>query len=74
MPLVIFMRGTSGRLLRIVAGLSIIAVGLLVVGGTSGPVVAAAGLVPLLAGATGVCLFGPIFGADLRGRPTGGSA
>ena len=62
-----FMASAAGRVLRIVAGLAIIALGLLVVGGLPGYAVAAIGLVPLIAGATDSCILGPIFGGPLRG-------
>ena len=58
---------TTGRLGRAVAGMAIIAAGLLAVGGTVGIVIAAVGLVPLLAGALDVCLFSALFGGPLRG-------
>jgi Protein of unknown function (DUF2892) len=67
MSFITFMSSTAGRALRIVAGLALIAVGLAVVGGTAGIVMAVVGLVPLGAGATNVCLFGPLFGSDLHG-------
>ena len=62
-----FMASGLGRGLRIVAGIILIAVGLAVVGGTGGIVLAVVGLVPLLAGVLDVCLFAPLFGAPLRG-------
>ena len=62
-----FMVSAAGRVLRIVAGLAIIALGLLVVGGLPGYAVAAIGLVPLIAGATDSCILSPIFGGPLRG-------
>jgi Inner membrane protein YgaP-like, transmembrane domain len=62
-----FMSSGLGRGLRIVAGIILIAVGLAVVGGTSGIVLAVVGLVPLLAGVLDVCLFAPLFGAPLKG-------
>lgn len=62
-----FMSSGAGRVLRIVAGLAIIAWGLLLVGGLPGYALAAAGLVPLLAGAADRCVFGPVFGAPFRG-------
>jgi hypothetical protein len=62
-----FMSSGLGRGLRIVAGIILIAVGLAVVGGTGGIVLAVIGLVPLLAGAFDVCLFAPLFGAPLKG-------
>ncbi len=68
MSFVEFMRGTSGRLARIVAGLALILIGLIVVGGTGGIILAIVGLVPLAAGIFNFCLFGPLFGVDLWGR------
>jgi len=62
-----FMSSGLGRGLRIVAGIILIAVGLAVVGGTGGIVLAIIGLVPLLAGVFDVCLFAPLFGAPLKG-------
>ena len=62
-----FMSSGLGRGLRIVAGIVLIAVGLTVVGGTGGTVLAVVGLVPLLAGVLDVCLFAPLFGAPLKG-------
>jgi len=62
-----FMASGLGRGLRIVAGIVLIAIGLGVVGGTGGIVLAAVGLVPLLAGLLDVCLIGALFGAPLRG-------
>ena len=62
-----FMSSGLGRGLRIVAGIILIAVGLAVVGGIGGIVLAVVGLVPLLAGVLDVCLFAPLFGAPLKG-------
>jgi hypothetical protein len=62
-----FMASGLGRGLRIVAGIILIAVGLAVVGGTGGIVLAVVGLVPLLAGVFDVCLLAPLFGAPLKG-------
>jgi len=64
-----FMESGAGRLLRIVAGSALIVVGLLVVQGAWGLVLAAVGLVPLVAGIAGICLFAPIFGYTLQGAP-----
>ena len=58
---------TAGRIGRMVAGVGIIAAGLVAVGGTAGIVIAAIGLAPLLAGAFDVCLFSALFGGPLRG-------
>jgi hypothetical protein len=57
-----FMSSLSGRLLRIVAGIALIIVGLAVLHGTVGIILAVVGLVPLLAGVFNVCVFAPLFG------------
>ncbi len=61
------MSSRIGRVGRVVAGLAIVAAGILAVGGTVGIVIAAIGLVPLLAGAFDVCVFSALFGGPLRG-------
>lgn len=62
-----FMATSIGRLIRIVAGLVLIAVGLWGIGDTAGWIVAIVGLVPLAAGAANVCLIAPLLGVPLRG-------
>jgi len=66
-PFVKFMASTAGRIVRIVAGLILIALGLLVVHGVGGIVLAIVGLVPLVAGLFDFCVFAPLFGAPLSG-------
>jgi len=66
-PFVAFMSSSAGRIVRIIAGIALIAVGLLSVQGTAGSVVAVVGLVPLLAGLFDFCVFAPLFGAPLSG-------
>lgn len=66
-PFVKFMASTAGRVTRIVAGIALIALGLLVVQGTAGIVVAVIGVVPLVAGLVDICLFAPLFGSPLSG-------
>jgi hypothetical protein len=68
MGFVTFMRSGAGRGARIVAGAAIIIVGLALVKGSTGVVIAVIGLVPLLAGIFNFCLFAPLFGMDLMGR------
>ena len=63
-----FMASGLGRATRIVAGLALIAGGLLSIGGATGFVIAAIGLVPLLAGSVDVCVFSRLFGGPLSGR------
>jgi hypothetical protein len=57
-----FMSSTAGRLLRIVAGVALIVIGLAVVQGVGGIILAIVGLVPLVAGLSNVCVFAPLFG------------
>ena len=66
-PFVKFMASTSGRIVRIVAGLALIAWGLLGISGTTGIIVAVVGLVPLLAGLVDVCIFAPLFREPFKG-------
>ncbi len=67
-PFVKFMSSTTGRIARIVAGLVIIALGLLVVHGTAGIVLAIVGILPLVAGLFDFCVFAPLFGAPFSGK------
>jgi len=67
MGLARFMASAVGRLLRIVGGVALIVIGLKVVGGTGGWVLAVVGLVPLAAGAFNFCLFGPLLRAPFWG-------
>jgi hypothetical protein len=66
-PFVKFMASTAGRIARIGAGLVLIILGLMVIGGTAGTIVAIVGAVPLLAGVFDFCVFAPLFGAPLSG-------
>jgi len=67
MSFVRFMSSPAGRALRIVAGLALMVIGIAVVRGTGGLVLAVVGAVPLLAGALNLCLLAPLFHAPLRG-------
>ncbi len=60
-----FMASTAGRALRILVGAALIVIGLTI--GGAGWILAAVGLVPLLAGVFDVCLFGPLLGQALKG-------
>jgi len=63
-----FMARPAGRLLRIVAGLALIAWGWTMRGTTMGTVLMIVGVVPILAGVLNVCLLAPIIGAPFSGR------
>ena len=69
-----FMSSTAGRIIRVIAGLALILIGLMLVEGTWGIVLAAVGLVPLLAGVFDVCVIGklllgtPFKGAEVRAK------
>jgi hypothetical protein len=66
-PFVKFMASPAGRIIRIVAGIILIALGLLGIHGVGGIVVAVVGLLPLVAGLFDFCVFAPLFGAPLSG-------
>ena len=57
----------AGRVARIIAGLALILIGLLAVGGIWGWILAIVGLVPLLAGLFDRCVFAPLFGLPFDG-------
>jgi hypothetical protein len=60
-----FMSSATGRLLRIVAGIALIVIGLIAGGGWV--TLSVIGLVPLIAGLANVCLLAPLFGQPLKG-------
>lgn len=66
-PFITFMASPTGRIVRIVAGIALIAWGLLGLGGTAGIIIAVVGAVPFLAGLFDFCVFAPLFGAPLSG-------
>jgi hypothetical protein len=65
MAFVAWMSNPAGRILRIVAGLILIGVGLYFQG-FWGYVVAIVGAVPILAGVFNFCLIGPLLGGSFR--------
>jgi hypothetical protein len=67
-PFIKFMVSTAGRIVRALAGIALIAWGLLGLGGTVGYIVAIIGLVPLLAGVLDFCVFAPLFGYPFSGK------
>jgi hypothetical protein len=62
-----FMASAAGRIIRIVAGIGLIAWGLVGMGGDNGYILAAVGVVPLLTGTVDICLFAPLLGKPLKG-------
>jgi hypothetical protein len=69
MGFVTVMRSSVGRLLRIAMGGLMMWYGLAHMAGTGGVLLAAFGVVPILAGIVNFCLLGPVFGLTLMGRP-----
>jgi len=61
------MASTAGRVIRIVAGIALIIVGIAWLQGVWGWVVAIVGLVPLLAGLFDWCVLAPLFGLPFNG-------
>jgi hypothetical protein len=67
-PFISFMASKNGRIVRIVAGLVLVAWGFFGIDNvTTGIIVLLVGLVPLLAGIFDVCVFAPLFGAPFNG-------
>ena len=62
-----FLASPAGRVTRIIAGLALILIGLLALGGIWGWILAIVGLVPLLAGVFDRCIFAPLFGLPFVG-------
>jgi hypothetical protein len=63
-----FMSSWTGRLLRTVAGIGLILVGLVAVQGAVGIILAVVGLVPLIAGVGNFCVFAPLFGGPFLAK------
>jgi hypothetical protein len=63
-----FLASPAGRVVRVVAGLALILIGLLMVQGTWGWVLALVGLVPLLAGLFDYCVFAPLARLPFAGK------
>lgn len=67
MSIIKFMVGGAGRIARIIAGIVLIALGLGVIGETTGLIVAIIGVLPLVAGIFDFCIFAPLFKLPLSG-------
>lgn len=66
-PFLRFIASTPGRVTRVLAGLFLLTLGLFVLQGVAGTVVAVIGLMPLLAGALDFCVLAPLFGRPVSG-------
>jgi sorbitol-specific phosphotransferase system component IIBC len=62
-----FIAGSVGRLIRALAGLALILIGLLLVKGVGGWILAIVGLAPLAAGIFDFCIFAPLFSLPFMG-------
>lgn len=62
-----FLASMTGRIVRAVAGIVLIIIGLALVKGTGGWILAIVGLLPLAAGVFDWCLFSPLFGLPFVG-------
>ena len=62
-----FLASPAGRAVRAVAGLTLIVIGIGLVQGAGGWILAIVGLVPLGAGAFDKCVFAPLFGLPFAG-------
>lgn len=61
------MASNYGRVARGAIGVTLIVVGLAVIGGTAGWIIAALGLVPIAAGVLNLCPIAPLWGGHLIG-------
>ena len=66
-PFVSFIASPAGRMIRILAGIGLFALGILGLGGTDGYIVSAVGAVPLLTGIFDICLLSPLLGCPVSG-------
>lgn len=62
-----FIAGSTGRIVRVVAGLILIVLGLWATSGVVSWILVIVGLVPLLAGIFDRCVFAPLFGLPFDG-------
>jgi hypothetical protein len=63
-----FMSGSLGRVIRIVAGLALIAAGIFFANGVLGLILIIVGVIPLIAGLLDMCFIGALFlGTPLKG-------
>lgn len=63
-----FMASMNGRIVRAVAGLALILLGLFGITGTGGVILAVIGLLPLAAGVFDFCVFSALFGGKFWGK------
>ncbi len=62
-----FLASTAGRVTRAVAGIALIVIGLALVKGVGGWILAVVGLVPLAAGLFDFCVFAPLLSLPFAG-------
>ncbi|MBK9748953.1 MAG: DUF2892 domain-containing protein [Chloroflexi bacterium] len=67
MAFVTFMTGNTGRMLRIIAGIILMTVGVLVVKDTLGTVLSVVALIPIAGGLLDFCIVGAVLGYPFRG-------
>jgi hypothetical protein len=68
-PFVKFMASPAGRIIRIIAGIALIAWGFFGnLNTVVGIILIVVGLVPLVAGLFDFCVFAPLFGAPMNGK------
>jgi hypothetical protein len=62
-----FLASFAGRIVRAVAGLALVLIGVFLVGGVGRWILVIVGLVPLLAGLFDFCVFAPLAGLSFMG-------
>ena len=62
-----FLGSSTGRVVRGIAGVLLIVLGLWAIGGVAGTIIAVIGLLPLVAGVFDFCIFAPLAGFPFNG-------
>ena len=63
-----FLQSGGGKTVRLLVGTVLVVIGVIVIQGAWGSLVAVIGLLPILASLSKICLMAPLFGYTLDGR------
>jgi len=66
-PVISFLASPAGRITRVLAGIALVAWGLLGLSGATAIAITAVGLIPLVASLFDFCVFAPLFRLPLSG-------
>jgi hypothetical protein len=67
MTFVTFMTSNQGRMMRVIAGIMLMSIGLFVIKDTPGTILALIALIPIAGGALDFCVAGVLMGYPFRG-------